>query len=93
MISKRVSDTSCDSDHFNKAATDYNTALKKSVFNENIKFHARKSLLFEKTSVWVKKDNSDFDVTMGSYDGAEFSNDIWELKENGSVSVSRSLFT
>ena len=34
-------------------------------------FHARKSLLFDKTSVWVKKDNSDFDVTMGNYDGAE----------------------
>ena len=34
-------------------------------------FHARKSLLLDKTSVWVKKDNSDFDVTMGSYDGAE----------------------
>ena len=33
--------------------------------------HARKSLLFDKTSVWVKKDNPDFDVTMGSYDGAE----------------------
>ena len=28
MISKRVSDISCDSDHFNKAAPDYNTALK-----------------------------------------------------------------
>ena len=37
MISKRVSDISCDSDHFNKAAPDYNTGLKKSVFNENIK--------------------------------------------------------
>ena len=36
-----------------------------------IVFHDRKSLLFGKTSVWVKKDNSDFDVTMGSYDGAE----------------------
>ena len=34
-------------------------------------FHARKSLLFDKTSIWVKKDNPDFDVTMGSYDGAE----------------------
>ena len=31
MISKRVSDISCDSDHFNKAATDYNTTLKKVV--------------------------------------------------------------
>ena len=38
MISKRVSDISCDSDHFNKAAPDYNTALKKSGFNENIKY-------------------------------------------------------
>ena len=38
MISKRVSDISCDSDHFNKAAPDYNTALKKSSFNENIKY-------------------------------------------------------
>ena len=34
-------------------------------------FYARKSLLFDKTSVWVKKDNSDLDMTMGSYDGAE----------------------
>ena len=29
------------------------------------------SLLFDKDNVWVKKDNSEFDVTMGSYDGAE----------------------
>ena len=34
-------------------------------------FHVRKSVLFEKTSVGIKKDNTDFDVTMGSYDGAE----------------------
>ena len=33
--------------------------------------HSRKSLLFDKENVWVKKENSDFDVTMGSYDGAE----------------------
>ena len=33
--------------------------------------HARKSLLFNKNEVWVKKDNPDFDVTMGSFDGAE----------------------
>ena len=37
----------------------------------NIVFHAPKSLLLDKTSVCIKKDNSDFDVTMGSYDGAE----------------------
>ena len=36
-------------------------------------FHDRKSPLFDKTSIWVKKDNQDFDVTMGSYDGAKVS--------------------
>ena len=34
-------------------------------------YHARKSLLFDKDNVWVKKDNPEFDVTMGSYDGAK----------------------
>ena len=32
---------------------------------------ARKSLLFSKDGPWMKKDNSLFDVTMGSFDGAE----------------------
>ena len=30
-----------------------------------------KSLLFNKHEIWVKKDNSSYDVTMGSFDGAE----------------------
>ena len=35
--------------------------------------HARKSLLFDNGKLWTKKDgcNSLFDVTMGSFDGAE----------------------
>ena len=34
--------------------------------------HARKSLLFTNDSTWVKKgDDPSFDVTMGSFDGAE----------------------
>ena len=34
--------------------------------------HSRKSLLFNKNVAWVKKDNSSlFDVTIGSFDGAE----------------------
>ena len=35
--------------------------------------HARKSLLFGNGKLWTKKDgsNSLFDVTMGSFDGAE----------------------
>ena len=32
---------------------------------------ARKSLLFNKNEIWIKKDNPDFDVTMDSFDGAE----------------------
>ena len=38
MLSKRASSISCDSDHFYKIAPDYNTALKESGFNENIKY-------------------------------------------------------
>ena len=34
--------------------------------------HSRKSILFHKRSLRVKKDNDDlFDVTMGSFDGVE----------------------
>ena len=42
----------------------------------NITHHSRKSLLFDKTSAWVKRGNYFFfDVMMGSYDGAQ----IYEL--------------
>ena len=35
-------------------------------------FHARKSLLYNNNKLWIRKhDNGEFDVTMGSYDGAE----------------------
>ena len=38
----------------------------------DIIFHSRKSLLFNNGNSWVKKESSNlFDVTMGSYDGAE----------------------
>ena len=33
--------------------------------------HSNKSLLYHQNSPWQKKSNSEFDVTMGSYDGAE----------------------
>ena len=33
--------------------------------------HARKSLLFNKQQIWIKKESGLFDVTMGAYDGAE----------------------
>ena len=34
-------------------------------------FHARKSLLYYNDESWVKKEESNFDVTIGAYDGAE----------------------
>ena len=34
-------------------------------------FHARKSLLFDHKTTWIKKTGGLFDVTMGAYDGAE----------------------
>ena len=46
------------------------TTISESVIN--IIYHWRKSLLFNKTSAWLKKgNNSLFDVTMGSHCGAE----------------------
>ena len=37
----------------------------------NIIKHSRKSLLFSNSETWIKKDSDLFDVTMGSFDGAE----------------------
>ena len=39
--------------------------------DEAIIWHSRKSLLFNENSTWTKKQGGNFDVTMGSYDGAE----------------------
>ena len=33
--------------------------------------HTKKALLYDNDKPWTKRTNSDFDVTMGSYDGAE----------------------
>ena len=44
------------------------------ISNEEINaiMHLGKSLLFDSNSIWIKKDGGlNFDVTMGSYDGAE----------------------
>ena len=37
----------------------------------NIIIHAKKSKLIHKRQPWQKKGDTTFDVTMGSYDGAE----------------------
>ena len=36
-----------------------------------IMIHSRRSFLFTDESLWKKKDRSNFDVTMGSFDGVE----------------------
>ena len=38
MISNRISENSCDKNHFDKTAPNYNIALKNSGFNENVKY-------------------------------------------------------
>ena len=46
----------------------------------NTIMHSRKSLLFNNADIWIKKNgDSDFDVMMGSFDGAE----LWELMSYG----------
>ena len=37
----------------------------------NIILQSRKSFLFYKDTPWNKSNNPDFDITMGSFDGAE----------------------
>ena len=58
-----------------KLLTDAITFAKQhtSITDHDIDFimHSRKSLLFDQNTAWIKKNNSSFDVTMGSYDGAE----------------------
>ena len=39
--------------------------------NKAIIKHVRKSLLFNKQQIWIKKERGLFDVTMGAYDSAE----------------------
>ena len=54
-----------------KALTWAETIVNISPMEREIIMHARRSLLFHGGATWIKKDGSDFDVTMGSYDGAE----------------------
>ena len=54
-----------------KALTWAETIVNISPMEREIIMHTRRSLLFHGGATWIKKDGSDFDVTMGSYDGAE----------------------
>ena len=51
-----------------KFAKTRTNVLKKDI---DLIMHARRSLLFNEGEPWVKKQDENFDVTMGAYDGAE----------------------
>ena len=58
-------------DLLNKAlnfASEYISILK---CDDDVINHARKSLLFDGSNTWIKKQGGLFDVSMGAYDGAE----------------------
>ena len=38
---------------------------------KKIIFQTKKTLLFDDSKTWVKKENKEFNVSMGSWDGAE----------------------
>ena len=61
------------SENLLKKAIDYaRSFVNISSEEEETIMHCRKSLLFNNSDIWIKKDgNKDFDVTMGSFDGAE----------------------
>ena len=60
------------SDLLRKAIDYARTFVDVSDEEEETIMHCRKSMLFNNTEIWVKKDDKkDFDVTMGSFDGTE----------------------
>ena len=62
------------------------TPISNETLNTNL--HTRKSLLFTDQEAWVKKSgNPKFDVTMGSYDGAEFCELQWSPKVLGHFAI------
>ena len=59
-------------EHSLKAITYVKTVVNISDEEINTIMHPRKSLLFSSTDIWRKKNGDpDFDVTIGSFDGAE----------------------
>ena len=55
-----------------KAINHTSTFVRTNIEEINVIRHSRKSLLFNSNYIWIKKDeNPNFDVTIGSYNGAE----------------------
>ena len=62
---------SINQDLLNKAIDFASTHENITMDERNIIIHAKKSTLIQKQQPWLKKGDTTFDVTMGSYDGAE----------------------
>ena len=58
-------------DLLSKAITFAKSLVTVTAHEESIIWHSRKSLLFSENSSWIKRESGQFDVTMGSFDGAE----------------------
>ena len=54
MISNQLSENSCNKNNFDKAAPDYNNALKNSGFNENVTYtpSASKRQIYKRQIIW-----------------------------------------
>ena len=58
-------------DLLNKALNFASEYISISKFDIDVTNHARKSLMFDGSNNWIKKQGGLFDVSMGAYDGAE----------------------
>ena len=58
-------------DLLNKALNFASEYIYISKYNINVINHGRKSLLFDGSNTWIKKQGGLFDVLIGAYDGAE----------------------
>ena len=84
MISKRVSGKSCDSDHFNKTAPNYNCLSECLVYSAVVNTSAAKNCFGNCEKSFKEKYNNHTSSfkNKSRQKCTELSNCIWELKEN-----------
>ena len=68
MISNRISQKSCDENHFDKAAPDYNIALKNSGFNGNVTYIPFKRQTCKRQIIWfISPYSANVKTNVGKY--------------------------
>ena len=96
MISKQVSDISCDKDHFNEATPDYSTALKENCLFERWVYNAVVNTTTTKNcfGTWEKSFKEKYNNHTSSFKNksqqksTEPSYYIWELKKMARITQS-----